>query len=72
MLIYCQFCRIGLFGQLQQVVQSEKESDMEFLKNIENGANQSNKALQLLYFYFISSIEYLDTTRNFVYVGLYF
>ncbi|CAL9023888.1 unnamed protein product [Prunus brigantina] len=32
--------RIGLFGQLQQVVQSEKESDMEFLKNIENGANQ--------------------------------
>lgn len=33
--------RIGLFGQLQQVVQSEKESDMEFLKNIENGANQN-------------------------------
>lgn len=32
--------RIGLFGQLQQVIQSEKESDMEFLKNIENGANQ--------------------------------
>ncbi|XP_050139336.1 uncharacterized protein LOC126615549 isoform X1 [Malus sylvestris] len=33
--------RIGLFGQLQQVVQSDKESDMEFLKNIENRANQN-------------------------------
>ncbi|KAM1169571.1 hypothetical protein TB2_030875 [Malus domestica] len=33
--------RIGLFGQLQQVVQSDKESDMEFLNNIENRANQN-------------------------------
>ncbi|KAK9945540.1 hypothetical protein M0R45_011051 [Rubus argutus] len=32
--------RSGLFGKLQQVVQSEKESDMEFLKKIQEGASE--------------------------------
>ncbi|KAM5563980.1 hypothetical protein ABKV19_018542 [Rosa sericea] len=32
----------GLFGKLQQVVQSEKETDIEFLKKIQEGASESN------------------------------
>ncbi|XP_062018677.1 uncharacterized protein LOC133735281 isoform X5 [Rosa rugosa] len=32
----------GLFGKLQQVVQSEKETDIEFLKKIQGGASESN------------------------------
>ncbi|PRQ26315.1 hypothetical protein RchiOBHm_Chr6g0293271 [Rosa chinensis] len=32
----------GLFGKLQQVVQSEKETDIEFLKKIQEGASEND------------------------------
>ncbi|XP_062018673.1 uncharacterized protein LOC133735281 isoform X2 [Rosa rugosa] len=32
----------GLFGKLQQVVQSEKETDIEFLKKIQGGASEND------------------------------
>nr|XP_011458705.1 PREDICTED: uncharacterized protein LOC101298274 isoform X2 [Fragaria vesca subsp. vesca] len=33
----------GLFGKLQHVVQSERDSDMEFLKKIQEGASETNE-----------------------------
>lgn len=39
-----KFFRIGLFGKLQQLMQSEKERDMDFLKNLDSGASISGQA----------------------------
>jgi hypothetical protein len=42
-----KFCSIGLFGKLQQLMQSEKERDMEFLRKLETGSNANGKACDL-------------------------
>lgn len=47
-----KFVSIGLFGKLQQVMQSEKERDTEFLKKLQMEANQNGEAF-LLYIPFV-------------------
>lgn len=42
-----KFCSIGLFGKLQQLMQSEKERDMDFLKKLQTGSNANGKACDL-------------------------
>ncbi|RXI02614.1 hypothetical protein DVH24_002692 [Malus domestica] len=54
--------RIGLFGQLQQVVQSDKESDMEFLNNIENRANQNRMTEDLCFF--VQRLPWQESPKN--------
>lgn len=39
------------------MVQSEKETDIEFLKKIQEGASESSSALQWLYFSFYFILE---------------
>ncbi|KAB1203065.1 hypothetical protein CJ030_MR8G005547 [Morella rubra] len=39
---------IGLFGKLQQLMQSEKERDMDFLKNLDSGASISDEGSCIL------------------------
>jgi len=46
-----KFCSIGLFGKLQQLMQSEKERDMDFLKKLQTGSNANGKACDLFFYY---------------------
>lgn len=43
---------VGLFGKLQQVMQGEKETDLEFLK-LQTKASPNSKTLQLLIFLYL-------------------
>ncbi len=47
-----KFCRIGLFGKLQQLMQSEKERDVDFLKKLQTGSNKTSKASNFNLFIF--------------------
>ncbi|KAK7843256.1 hypothetical protein CFP56_012772 [Quercus suber] len=43
-----KFCRIGLFGKLQQLMQNEKERDVDFLKKLQTGSNKINEVSSII------------------------
>ena len=44
--------RTGIFGKLQQVMQKEKESDMEFWRKLQAGASANSKTFAFTLFSF--------------------
>lgn len=51
-----KFCRIGLFGKLQQLMQNEKERDVEFLNKLQTGSNKISKTCDCNLFIFQRSM----------------
>lgn len=45
-----KFFRIGLFGKLQQLMQSEKERDVIFLKKLQTGSGTNGRACDCNFF----------------------
>lgn len=43
-----ELCRAGIFGKLQQVMQKEKEIDMDFWKKLHAGARPDSKTFAFI------------------------